>query len=325
MRPRALSRAAVATSAAAHLCAVLLLLPAAPAAAQTLDASSPAIYRLDVGSTYQTGCFEPCLCPILAEVPVRGTFILTPDGFDGDFARFKVEDVNWTVALADRELRATGTGLFWTGGDSGAEQRLQLELKVGEAAVERFDSGFVKGAVFPAIQVKISIHGMYCYDTVFSVAASPAPSEEIQVYRMMRDSTFQRGCVGLCDCLLEEPRATRGTFLLVPLESNWLFDEYAVASVRWRVEPLEGLSSEALPIRGFGTYRVGGEFALEQRLYLDLEVGDAPLAPYDSGRVLGGSGFPRIDVRVANGDPLCYQTVIDVQARPRAHWRLLSR
>jgi hypothetical protein len=255
----------------------------------------------------------------------RGTFILTPDGFEGDIARFKVSDVNWTVALGEPELRATGSGLLWVGGETGAEQRLQLDLKVGEAAVERFDSGWVKGAVFPAIQVTISIHGIYCYDTVFTVLASPVPPEEIHVYRMLRESTYQRGCFGLCDCLLEEPRGVRGTFLLVPLESNWLFDEYAVVNVRWKVEPLEGTSIEALPIRRFGTYWVGGEFAVEQRLRLDLEVGSDPLASYDSGRVVGGASFPRIDVRVANGDPLCYQTVIDVHARPRMHRRLLSR
>lgn len=320
MRPRPLSLAAIA------FCAAALLTWAAPAAAQTADASSPAVYRLDpAGSTYQTGCFEPCLCPVLAEIPVLGTFVLTPDGFDGDFARFKVADVNWIVEREDSDLRVIGSGLFWTGGDAGDEQRLQLDLKVGEAEPERFDSGFVKGAVFPAIQVTISIHGMYCYDTVFTIAATPVPPEEIRVYRMQPDSTFQRGCFGLCDCLLEEPRAVRGTFLLVPLFDFPPFQQYAVVNVRWKVEPLEWTASEALPIRGFGFYWLFAEFAVVEQLLLDLEVGDQPLARYDSGRVVGPWEFPRINVQVSNGDPLCYQTIIDVRARPRLHRRLLSR
>jgi hypothetical protein len=309
----------------AILCAAALLLSATPAAAQTAEASSPVIYRLDAGATYQTGCFDPCLCPIMLEAATRGTFILTPDGFDGDFARYQVSDVNWTVAQGDPELRVTGSGLFWAGGEMGSEQRLQLELSVAGAPAEKFDSGWVKGAAFPAIQATISIHGIFCYDTVFKVAASPVPPEEVVVYRVLAESTFQRGCVGLCDCLLEEPRQVRGRFLLVPLEENWLFSEFAVVNVRWSVEPIEGTTLESLPIRGSGTYWVGGEFAVTQRLRLDLEVGSDPLAPYDSGKVAGGGSFPRIDIRVANGDPLCYQTVIDLHARPRAQRRLRSR
>jgi len=42
--------------------------------AQTGATTSPTLYRLEPGSTYQHGCFAPCLCPILAEVPLRGTF-----------------------------------------------------------------------------------------------------------------------------------------------------------------------------------------------------------------------------------------------------------
>src|SRR5918995_1043371 len=70
------------------------------AGAQTDDAGR-AIYRLEKGSTYQYGCFPPCLCPILAAVSVRGTFALAFVGFDGLFATYKVTDVNWTASLGD--------------------------------------------------------------------------------------------------------------------------------------------------------------------------------------------------------------------------------
>ena len=318
MRPRALFPLAPVFS------LFLWAFAAAPVGAQDRELSGSTLYRLDAGTTYQTGCFEPCLCPILVETPVRGTLVLTPDGVEGAFSRFKVSDVNWTVSLGDPELRVTGSGVYLAGGDSGAEQRLLLDLVVGDLPVERYDSGFVKGADLPAIQVTVSIHGMYCYDTVFALSASPVPLREIVPYRTERDSTFTRGCVGLCDCLQGEPLPLSGSFQLVPLERNWLFSEYAVVNVRWAVETDGGLAGDDLPVQGFGTYWVGGEVAVRQRMRLDLKVGSDPLAPYDSGLLSGGAAFPRIDVSVANGDPLCFQTVIDLRARPRLHRRLVG-
>ncbi|MGH7753023.1 MAG: hypothetical protein ACREN5_09415, partial [Gemmatimonadales bacterium] len=140
-------------------------------------------------------------------------------------------------------------------------------------------------------------------------------------HRLYGDSTFQRGCVGLCDCLVGEELPIRGTFALVDIAQDPLLSEFmatfAVVNVRWQVD-LDGAGpDEAVLVRGFGTYNVGGEVAVEQRLILDLEIGAEPEARFDSGRVRGGAGFPLIDARIANGDPLCFQTVIDVQARPR--------
>ncbi len=252
---------------------------------------------------------------------MRGTLLLTPDGVEGAFSRFKVSDVNWTVSLGDPELRVTGSGVYLAGGDTGSEQRLVLDLAVGDRPVERFDSGFVKGAALPSIQVTVSIHGIYCYDTVFALSASPVPLREIVPYRTERDSTFTRGCVGLCDCLQGEPLPLGGSFQLVPLERNPLFSEYAVVNVRWAVEGAGGLAADDLPIRGFGTYWVGGEFAVRQRMRLDLAVGGEPFAPYDSGLVSGGAAFPRIGIAVSNGDPLCFLTVIDLDARPQPRRR----
>ena len=80
----------------------LVALSIGPAAAQTTDLGGPVIYRLEKGSTYQHGCFAPCECPLFEEVPVRGTFILTPAGSDPLFTYYKVTDINWTVSVGDR-------------------------------------------------------------------------------------------------------------------------------------------------------------------------------------------------------------------------------
>src|SRR5436190_11470283 len=65
-------------------CPALLLLGVVvmsiPASAQT-----GTLYRLSQDSSFQQGCFPPCLCPIMLAMPVKGTFVLTPTGFDGLF------------------------------------------------------------------------------------------------------------------------------------------------------------------------------------------------------------------------------------------------
>jgi hypothetical protein len=125
-------------------------------------------------STYQSGCFPPCACPILADVPIEGTFKLTDRGFDGLYHNYDVTDVQWTVQHPEVALQITGSGTYKRGGEFAATQQLQLDLTVGDDETQRFDSGMVVGGHdFPAIDITISIHGMYCYDTVIRVVARP--------------------------------------------------------------------------------------------------------------------------------------------------------
>ena len=53
-------------------------------------------------------------------------------------------------------------------------------------------------------------------------------------------------------------------------------------------------------------------------MQLDLRVGDQPVQHFDSGLVVGGGGFPELDVRVSVNGQFCYDTVIDVIASPFA-------
>jgi hypothetical protein len=293
------------------------------ARAQTdLTTTSTGIYRLDKGSTFQRGCFEPCLCPILAEVPVRGTFNLIPAGFDGLFQNYKITDVNWTVSLGDPELRITGSGTYKVGGEFALQQELSLDLLVGDGPAQHFDSGLVvPGAPFPSLSATISVNKMYCFDTVIVVNASPVPLAEIHPYRLLRDSTFQRGCFGACDCLLGEPQPLVGTFALVDLRQDPLFTEFAVVNVRWATSSALDAAAASVPIRGFGMYKYGGEVALVERLGLDLTVDGEPQTHYDSGLVPVGAAFPRIDTSISINNLVCYDTLIHVDAWPRRHLR----
>ena len=273
------------------------------------------IYRLNADSSFQQGCFPPCMCPILLGTEVRGTFVLTPTGLDGPFNTYTVTDVNWTVAYGDREERVTGSGTYKVGGEFSGQQQLVLDLNIGDDPVQHFDSGLVSGGErFPDINVTISMNGQVCYDTVFFVDASPVPPDQIHPYALLPESTFQQGCFAPCLCPLFAPRPLSGTFALVDLRQDPLFTEFAVVGVEWLIAGAQ--DTPDTPVRGVGTYRVGGEFAVQQRLRLDVRIDEGELTHFDSGLVVGGGEFPRIDVVASVNGFYCFDQVIDLHAVP---------
>jgi hypothetical protein len=158
------------------LVASLPALMAPPAASQT-SASSSVHYRLDDNATFQRGCFDPCACPVMEQGPVKGTFRLTPSGSDPLFQYYAVTNVNWTATLPNGTmLPIQGSGTFKIGGEFAIQEQLSLDLIVGNDPVQHFDSGVVAPRVsFPLLDLTISIHGVYCNDTVIQVRARPFP------------------------------------------------------------------------------------------------------------------------------------------------------
>jgi len=248
---------------------------------------------------------------------IEGTFVLTPAATTGSFRSYTVTEVNWSILLPSGPVRVTGAGSYLIGGYP-IQQQLSLDLQVGGDPVQHFDSGLAAGGDdFPRIALAISLHGQYCFDTVFGVDASPVPAEQARYYKVLPQSTYQRGCGGLCDCAQGPALPIRGGFFLVDLDSTPLFSRFAVTGVKWQVAPNSpGASAQNLPVRGNGSYRVGGEFAAQQQMTLDLVVGSEPPASYDSGLVPGGGNFPKIDVKIQNGADGCVMTVIDLHAKP---------
>ena len=61
-----------------HLRSALYAVALIAAAGSTTLAESNAtrLYKLEPESTFQQGCFPPCLCPYLQTAPLRGTFRL---------------------------------------------------------------------------------------------------------------------------------------------------------------------------------------------------------------------------------------------------------
>jgi hypothetical protein len=155
------------------LAGVVAALAARPPAAA---AATP--YELREPSEQEIGCLWQCACPVIFRSPLKGAFAVTPNGSDGTFDVFTVSGVNWVVEDASGTHTATGSGTYRkTIASAAPQQRLELDLSLDGGAPLHFDSGIVpESTPWPAIEIDASRHKEQCYDTLFSVRASPSPA-----------------------------------------------------------------------------------------------------------------------------------------------------
>ena len=151
----------------------LLALTAAPAFSQVLD--RPTLYRVESGTTFVRGCFDPCDCPVMEASAVTGTFRLALVSVGDVFDFYDVSDVHLKVRRSNGDsvpISGAGTYAVSTVADL---QRMELTLTVGTEAPTIYRSDDVPGgAAFPKIALHISIHGEYCFDTLIDLKALPA-------------------------------------------------------------------------------------------------------------------------------------------------------
>src|SRR5207248_5682173 len=149
----------------------LSLVPSTSVSAQT----KAKLYSLKVGSTFDYGCYGPCVCPVISQ-PMQGTFQLRPSSVDPQFTNYEVQRVRWTLPDATKKTTITGSWIYRIGGEFAVQQQMVLNLSVGGGPVQRFDSGLVSGGgTFPDIDIKVSLHGQQaCTDTVLHIIASPS-------------------------------------------------------------------------------------------------------------------------------------------------------
>jgi hypothetical protein len=274
--------------------------------------TSTVLYRLDAASNYQQGCFAPCLCPISLNEDLRGTFTLKFAYSDpANFDHYRVSAVNWLIDQADG-LRVTGSGQYLRGGQFALQDRLTLDLSIDGGAVQHYDSGLQPAsATFPRIQSVISMNGMYCYDQVFTIDASPVPATDRVPYTLKR-TIFLDGCFGPCACPLAFWR-TNGSFDLVQLDPNTSSSrqDYALVDENLFTIPLPS----AHAFTGFGIYSLDLANGRD-RLVMDLtDNGQAP-ERYDSHWVASSSSFPWIDADVSMNDFFCADKAFYFHARP---------
>jgi hypothetical protein len=146
--------------------------------------------------------------------------------------------------------------------------------------------------------------------TTAHLAAQTSPGV---LYRLDAPSHYVEGCWAPCQCPLTFHEDLLGTFTLRFSHNtvDW-FAVYDVEDVNW---VLAG-PTEDQHITGHGQYWIGGDFALQHRLHLDLSIDGGASQHYDSGFQFPTTGFPAIDIDVSQNGMVCFDRVFSVSATP---------
>jgi hypothetical protein len=138
--------------------------------------------------------------------------------------------------------------------------------------------------------------------------AGEAPAIELT---LTPESTYTTGCVEPCFCPAQVFPAVSGTLTFRLSDSNTLFSTYDVeADLTVPGDPPRSL-------KGAGTYKVGGEFAIVQEMALDLSTNGGPVERFQSGSVPGGVDFPEaLEISVSVQQGVCFATAVAISAKP---------
>jgi len=150
---------------------------APPSVSAQTAPDSVALYFMEPLSSFQYGCFAPCLCPVYSSQALQGTFQLKHVGFDGLFDNYDVTNVQWTSPNGSAAVAITGSGRYRIGGEVAVQKQMVLDLRFGSKPAQKFDSGLIPGGNdFPRIEIDVSLHQMTCFDSVIHIQAAPAPA-----------------------------------------------------------------------------------------------------------------------------------------------------
>jgi hypothetical protein len=127
-------------------------------------------------------------------------------------------------------------------------------------------------------------------------------------------SSVQIGCVDRCACPILMRGPLRGGFEISELQPDPLYRNFAITNFDAKVEAQPW--GPEMRLTGSGTYRMGGEVALQHQLVLDLSIDGGAPRHFDSGLVPGGGDFPAIRIDVRLHPESCYDTLVAIDARP---------
>jgi hypothetical protein len=134
-------------------------------------------FRLAADSTYQSGCFDPCDCPLGMPRPLHGELTLVPVLEHGTYVEYAVPLARFVVPPLDgagEGIRFEGFGTYTlVQGFIGPAHHLDLTLRASGGAAERFSSAFANtDPTFPAeFEIVVDINNQICFDTVLSIHA----------------------------------------------------------------------------------------------------------------------------------------------------------
>jgi len=135
-------------------------------------------------------------------------------------------------------------------------------------------------------------------------------------YMLLEGSTITEDCTICGRPPIIAP--LRGTFQLVLREINPLFTIYDVQEVRFQSQG----GVWPYVVTGQGTYQIGGEMALEQRMQLNVHINDVPDAELESGELPEERVWPMVEVYVSQEpiDPLRVFSMQLIAAPVREIW-----
>jgi hypothetical protein len=152
---------------------------------QVFDLRSSPVPASDVtphvlmGTTYQEGCFPPCLCPITLPVEVVGRFDLVVVDKQPFVTRHNVVNLEWKFKGGtfggNRSTFVTGTGSYKVVEGLGPlpQQSISLCLAFNGVELAPFTGGPEFFSPANTFAIVASQNGMVCFDRVFDIMAKP--------------------------------------------------------------------------------------------------------------------------------------------------------
>jgi hypothetical protein len=304
-------------SATAGPAAVLAaILAAVPAGGPWLSAGTAGAvrYELQEGSTILDECLFCDRAPILR--PIRGSFLLAPDptvpagGPTHILTELTFQDLGG-------EYGGFGSGRYTLSFDEvPPHQAMELDVEVNGVEGIRLERGSIAvHAAWPAIDITLGEPEPHDEFHVYTLHLAAAPPADLVLYELQEGSELVQDCREPC----------RPPAILIPLKGTFLLGEIAgppnpVSTYRVDAVDFSGdAGGTEWRLRGAGTYRHGGEVALNQDMALAMTVNGGPLIHLTALPGPVGAEFPAIDIRLEEEDgPIFPYYTARVVARPAA-------
>jgi len=148
--------------------------------------------------------------------------------------------------------------------------------------------------------------------TLIVLALTAAASA--QPYSLLPSSSMEReACLPPCACPYTHTFGTVwGTFSLALLDTNPLYTRYRLNNIHWNADFSPGYAT----MTGSGTYTIGGEVAIAQRLELSLTIGSLTvITDFDSGLVPMDPSHPFPQISIGTfAEPVCRREQLRITA-----------
>jgi hypothetical protein len=261
-------------------------------------AADGVLYDLREGSYLLNDC--PICDRVSIPVPLRGTFLVTPEPPGVDVASYQITAIDWhTVGgSADHTVAGEGSYSVIVGPN---RQTMTLAVTIdGEAGITLSAKGLALTEPWPFLDLVLD-EETSSMSRVYHVRLVAAPhGDGGRVYQLSKGSTFTDDCLPCARATIPIP--IQGSFRLTQVDADPLFVVYRVDDIDFK--PVAADSD--LHITGLGRYKQGGEVALLQTMTLQVTTSSSAYGragTLDSDAGPPGAVFPSLDVSLTEKEP----------------------